>query len=179
MGEPDVSVRRAGVEDVAELVRLRALMFESFGGDASGELWRLRCAQVLRERLVPASERFAAFVIDSPVSTGPGGLLVSCGLGWVDEHLPGPMNPLGCRGYIASMSTDLEARRQGHARRILEALLGWFSGLGVERVDLRATAPAEPLYSSYGFDIPTGLPMTRTVAGDDPWPTPSPLTDPR
>ena len=169
------------MEDVDELVRLRALMFESFGGDGSGAAWRAACHAFLRRRLTEEPQRFVAVVVDSPVSTGPGGLLVSAGLGWVDEHLPGPSNPSGLRGYIASMSTDLEARRQGHARAVLAALMEWFAGHGVGRVDLRATAPAEPLYSSWGFDIPTGLPMTWIAEGssDDPWVTPSPLTEDR
>lgn len=179
MAEPEGRVRRATADDVPELVRLRALMFESFGGNASGSEWREQYAALLLRRIVPEPTDFLAVVVDSPVSTGPGGLLVAAGLGWIDEHLPGPMNPRGRRGYIASMSTDLEVRRKGHARRVLAALMEWFFELGVDRVDLRATAPAEPLYSEWGFDIPTGLPMTWIAPGrdDDPWVTPSGVTE--
>lgn len=33
----------------------------------------------------------------------------------------------------------------------MEALLGWYREQGVRRIDLRASAEAEPLYAALGF----------------------------
>ncbi|RNG18643.1 GNAT family N-acetyltransferase [Streptomyces botrytidirepellens] len=42
-------------------------------------------------------------------------------------------------------------RGRGYARATTEALLDWFAGQGVTRVDLHATEGAEELYRSLGF----------------------------
>src|SRR4051812_8505014 len=116
MPEETGSVRRAApvrgaiAAGAAELTRLRALMYESFGGDASGGEWRATCVRTFARRLAEEPEEFVAFVVDADGGSGPGGPLVASGVGWVEVHLPGPTNLTGRRGHIASMSTDLEAR---------------------------------------------------------------------
>lgn len=164
-----MTVRRATPDDVAELVRLRVLMYESWGTDTTTGNWRKYAEEHFRESLVRSD--FAAFVVDGP----DGGLLAS-GIGWVERHLPGPRNETGRRGHIASMSTNADARRQGHGRAIFAALLGWFDELGVTRIDLRATPMGEPLYRSFGFAEGGGAPLTYDTTGrvpDHEWTTPA------
>jgi len=174
------TVRRAEVADADELVRLRAVMYDSFGTDTTGP-WQQACLLELRQRLAE-TEDFAAFVVDRPPGPSrPGGPLVSAGVGWVERHLPSPRNTAGRRGHVASMSTDVAVRGQGYGSAVLAALLGWLTGLGLTRVDLRATVDGEPLYRASGFTLSTGLPMSWTApdATPDACPTPSPLTGAR
>jgi GNAT superfamily N-acetyltransferase len=143
----DTLPRCATVDDVAELVRLRALMLGAVGADMSADDgWRDRCAQRLHELLT--SESFVAFVIDAP-----DGGLAACGAGWVDRRLPAPGTD-GLAGFLGNMSTDPAHRRRGHARAIVSALMEWFRAAGVSRVDLHATEHAQSLYEREGFNPP-------------------------
>jgi GNAT superfamily N-acetyltransferase len=147
------AVRRAMPADAAEVTRLRGYMLEAMGVDVDSDPgWRGRCEQVFCELL--DSPRFVAFVIDGDEG------LAATGTGWVDKRLPGPGSD-GLVGYVANMSTDPAHRRQGHARRILEALLAWFEAQGVHRVDLHATDEGRPLYEGYGFDLPDNVSLAR------------------
>lgn len=141
-----MSLRRATPDDAAALVDLRAAMYESWGHDHAGEEWRRSAEEMLIRRLRDETETFVAVVVE-----GEAGDLVASGVGWVSEHLPSPWNPSGLRGHIASMSTSPQARRQGHGRAVIDALLEWFDAQGVVRVDLVATPMGEPLYRRVGF----------------------------
>ena len=141
-----MSVRRATPDDAAELTRLRGVMYESWREPQPGEEWRRSAEAMFARRLRDEPETFVAFVVDHP----HGGLAAS-GVGWISEHLPNSFNLDGRRGHIASMSTVPDARRAGHARRIIEALVQWFDARGITRIDLVATAMGEPLYRSVGF----------------------------
>ena len=142
---PDAARQRAAHDDIPALVELRALMIETIFGDPAEGEWRSSCARVLAERL-DDTERFVAFVVD-----GPDGVPVSSGVGWVEQHLPGPRTPSGRFGHIASMSTLPGHRRQGHGGAVLQALLDWFGSVDVTRVHLHAAPAGERLYRSAGF----------------------------
>ncbi|AXI79249.1 GNAT family N-acetyltransferase [Peterkaempfera bronchialis] len=62
-----------------------------------------------------------------------------------------PLAALALFGFVLNVCTDPTQRRRGHVRACTEALLGWFDAHGVTRVDLHATAEAEPLYRRLGF----------------------------
>ncbi len=143
-------VRAARASDAAEVVRLRELMFTAMGLDLErtlpdGSPWRVTCADVFRVSL--GRPGFAAFVVDAPP---PGSGLAACGMAWVSERLPGPGSD-GRIGYIGNMSTDPRHRRQGHARAVLQALMGWLADGGVRRAQLTATDEGRGLYESFGF----------------------------
>jgi GNAT superfamily N-acetyltransferase len=151
------TVRWAGVDDVAELMRLRRVMWESLRYEVSAAD-DAACAEILTRGL-PARTFFAA-VVDAPDgSTG----LAACGVGMTAERLPGPGNPSGRFGYIQSMVTDERWRGHGLARAVLTAVLDRFVAEGVTRVDLHASPVGEPLYRSAGF-APGRQPELRWVA---------------
>ena len=150
------TLRRAGVRDVDALVSLRAQMHEAMGDDPNVPGWAAACRAALVRRLVEP-DRFAAFVVEVD------GAIVAGGVGWLEEHLPSPHQLDGRRGHLASMSTDPGHRRRGHGRAVLVALLTWFEGLGVGRVDLRATPDGLALYESAGFRRLGGATMARTA----------------
>jgi GNAT superfamily N-acetyltransferase len=140
---PTLTARPATVDDVPELVRLRTVMWESMGLPMAEDGWRERCADVLAEWI--ASGTGMAFVVD-----GPDGL-VACGVGSIDQRLPGSSNPSGRYGYIANMVTELEHRGLGLATAILRELLAWFTEQGIHTVELHASADGEPIYRAHGF----------------------------
>ena len=155
------NLRRATVDDAAELTRLRGLMHDAMGIAASAPGWEVACRDAFVRRLAER-DRFAAFVVEDA------GRVVSCGVGWMEEHLPGPRQPDGRRGHIASMSTEPAARRRGHARAVFGALMSWFASYDVPRVDLRATPDGRPLYEAFGFRELGGATMAWTVPGVAP-----------
>ena len=94
---------------------------------------------------------------------------MACGVGHVEQHLPSPSQLDGRRGHVSSMSTDPSARRRGHARAVLDALLRWMrEDHGLQRVDLRATPDGQPLYEDLGFRVLGGATMSWTAPGVRP-----------
>lgn len=153
------TLRRATPADAAELARLRAVMHVEMGSPPTPASTAASQAAFAR-RL--AGDGFAAYVVDG------GGRLLSAGTGWLVEHLPSPHQLDPWRGHIASVSTDPEARRQGHARAVFGALVGWFTEQGVTRIDLRATPGGQPLYEQFGFRVLGGATMAWTAPGSRP-----------
>lgn len=153
-------LRAAGPDDVAELVRLRAVMLADLGRDPGPAVggWRPVAAQWFRERLDrPQEWAFRVVAAD-------GGHLRACGAAWLTEHLPGPRAPRGYRGYIGFMCTEPAARGQGCARRILRDLLGWLERQDVTRIELHASPAGHSLYRSEGFADDAAVPMYRDVS---------------
>jgi GNAT superfamily N-acetyltransferase len=143
-----MSARPAIPDDADELVRLRAVMLQTFGNPATwNDDWRPFSRESLRRRLTGPDSSMAAFVVDRPDGSG----LAACAVGIIEERLGNPSNPAGLVGYVFNVSTDPSHRRRGYARACMEALLEWFRSRGVGLVDLRASADGEPLYSDLGF----------------------------
>ncbi|GGV10139.1 GNAT family N-acetyltransferase [Streptomyces spectabilis] len=141
-------IRQAVEDDVPELVRLRALLFEDLGGEffnpSSGdEEWRHALATVLKEQL--GSDAVRVLVVDSD------GGLAACGIGTIEQRLPGPHLRNGRIGLVIGVVTDPAHRRRGHSRAIMHGLLDWFRERGAARVDLHASHDGEPLYRALGF----------------------------
>ncbi|MFD0555750.1 ribosomal protein S18 acetylase RimI-like enzyme [Stackebrandtia endophytica] len=149
------AVRRADERDHEEIVRLRSLMYDSMNqSDAPASDWREAASRLLRVELASPEPHLVVYVID-----GTDGL-AACATGFREQRLPSPTNPSGLMGHISNVYTDHGYRRRGHARACTVALLEWFADQGVTRVNLRASAEAEPLYRSLGFER-TGDPAMR------------------
>jgi len=141
-------VRKAEENDVAELVRLRVLLFETFDGEffnpsSADDGWRTVLATVLKEQLTADAVRI--LVVD-----GDNGL-AACGIGTIEQRLPGPHLRNGRIGHVVGVVTDPAYRRRGHSRAIMAGLLSWFTEREVARVDLYASHEGEPLYRELGF----------------------------
>lgn len=146
-------VRLAVEDDVAELVRLRALLFETLDGDffnpPSGDGgWRDACAATFREQL--GREQLGADTMRVLVVDGDDGL-AACGIGTVQTRLPAPHLVNGRGGQVLGVITDPAYRRRGYSRAIMRGLLDWFRERDVSRVDLHASRESEPLYRELGF----------------------------
>ena len=153
------NLRRATVDDAADLTRLRGFMIAAMGGDPATPGWAAACEQALVRRLAQP-DVFAAWLVEVD------GRPVSSGVGWLEEHLPSPGTFDGRRGHVASMSTDPAHRRRGYGRLVLTALMEWFVALEVPRVDLRATEDGRPLYEDVGFRELAGATMAWTARAD-------------
>ncbi len=134
---------------MAELVRLRAVMFESMGVDASDTEWRVACRAHLDERL--GDGRVIGAVVDKP----RGGGLAASALAELSARLPGPSRPTSSYAYLSSVSTDPVWRRRGMARAAVSLLLDELHRRGMFRTELHATPEGQPLYRSFGF-VPRG-----------------------
>ncbi|MGX1886846.1 GNAT family N-acetyltransferase [Streptomyces sp. NPDC055287] len=142
-------VQKAAEDDVAELVRLRAMLFETLGGDffhpsleEDGD-WRNALAAVLKEQVTADAVRIL-------VVRGDDGL-AACGIGTLEQRLPGPHLRNGLIGHVIGVVTDPAHRRRGHSSAIMQGLLEWFRERGAARVDLYASPEGEPLYRALGF----------------------------
>jgi GNAT superfamily N-acetyltransferase len=155
-----MSARQATPADAEELVRLRAVLLRTMSPPTSpasasmspnspgwNDDWREPARQTLEKRLAEAAPTMAAFVVDRPDGAG----LAACVIGSVEHRLGNPTNLTGHVGYVFSVATDPDMRRRGYARACMTALLDWYRGQGISKVDLRASADAEPLYRSLGF----------------------------
>lgn len=140
--------------DVAELVRLRALLFENLGGEyfspsSGGTGWQDDLAVVLKGQL--ATEGMRALVVHGDRDSGGERSLAACAIGSVEQRLPGPHLRNGRVGLVIGVVTDPAYRRRGHSRALMRGLLDWFREREVARVDLYASPEGEPLYRDLGF----------------------------
>ena len=138
-------VRPATTDDVGEVVRLAGVMYASMGHDVTDPNWIAAAGDAFASRL---GDDLAVFVVDAPDRSG----LAASGAGTISTRLPAPNNVSARTGYIQWVATDDDARRQGHAREIMQALLEWFTARDVRVVELHATTAGEPLYRELGFD---------------------------
>lgn len=142
------ALRPATQDDIAELVRLRTLLFEDLGGpyfhpSSADDSWQDTLAVVLKDQLAADGTRI--IVVDG--DTG----LAACAIGSVEQRLPGPHLQSGRVGLVIGVVTDPAHRRRGHSRCLMRGLLGWFRERAVSRVDLYASHEGEPLYRDLGF----------------------------
>ncbi|RAK38426.1 acetyltransferase (GNAT) family protein [Actinoplanes lutulentus] len=122
-------------------------MLQSFPQPGWNDDWREPALQTLVERLSEPEPTMAAFVVDRADGAG----LAACVIGIIEKRLGSPSNPGGLVGYVFSVVTDDDQRRQGYSRGCMNALTDWFRSRGVGVVDLRASQDGEPLYESLGF----------------------------
>ncbi|GAA4234107.1 GNAT family N-acetyltransferase [Actinomadura meridiana] len=144
----DTPVRQAEESDIPELVRLRALLFGTIGGDffdspSAGDAWRDDLARVLRDKMKDDDAHI--LVVDG--DTG----LAACGIGTIAQWFPAPHSRNGRIGHLGGVITDPAYRRRGYSRAIMRGLLDWFRQRDAVRVDLYASRDGESLYRELGF----------------------------
>ncbi|NEB00869.1 GNAT family N-acetyltransferase [Streptomyces sp. SID13726] len=133
------AVRRAVEHDLVELLRLHAPPSEALDDDGLDAL-----AVVLRRQL--DSDAVRVLVVD-----GAGERLAACGIGTIEQRLPGPGLSDGRTGQVIGVAADPDQRRPGPSRAVLRGLLDWFGEHEIARVDLHTPGADEPLYRELGF----------------------------
>ena len=86
---------------------------------------------------------------------------VVAGGGVLIARWPGsPANRVALRAWILNIYVEPAWRRQGLARRVMEALLEWCRGQGFQSVALHASAEGRPLYEKLGFKSTNEMRLT-------------------
>lgn len=137
--------------DTAEVVRLAGVMFDSISVERPSPEWQ---AEGQRRFLEGLGRDMAGVVVDHPDQQGR---LVASAVGMINHRMPTPGNVDGRVGYVQWVCVEEGFRRRGLGREVMVGLLDWFEVAGVKVVELRATAMAEALYRSLGFDSRGGI----------------------
>lgn len=160
-------IRRATVDDIEELVRLRlammAEMADHFGeGARAGQDDELADANraYMREAM-PAGE-FVAYVAESD-----GEMVATSGLR-VYRVAPHTGNLEGVGAYVLNMYTVPTWRGRGLATALLEQLVRHARDAGAKSVSLRASAAGRSVYESYGFGSDDSFMSLRIAGADSP-----------
>jgi GNAT superfamily N-acetyltransferase len=160
VGSPEVVIRPAVPADAEMIARQRRLMFAEMGRGAAAQLEAMegRSVPFLRATIADGSYRGWLVEADGRVVAGGGMVIV--------PFPPGPLDPNPRRAWILNMYTDLEYRRRGLARRLMELMIEWCRKEGFASVSLHASDAGRPLYELLGF-VPTNE-MRLTLPGDVP-----------
>ena len=153
------TVRRAAVDDIDDLVRLRVALLREMGTLADADDAPL--VKATRRYLaadLPA-ERFIAWV-----GTDDDGAVIACGGLVFLQKPPSPGNHSGREAYIMNMYTAPEWRGRGLATRLFDALLNHARESGVLLARLHATEDGRALYERSGFRL-VGTEMAVRLPG--------------
>jgi GNAT superfamily N-acetyltransferase len=138
-------IRPAVAADIPALVELRLGMFASMGHSEPAEMERLRKESYEYMTAKLPSGEYMSWVADvNGQAVASGGLVIH-------SAPPTLHNPGGLEGYVISVFTAPEWRRQGMSRAIMNAILDYLRSKGITKVTLRATEQGRPLYLSLGF----------------------------
>ena len=146
-------LRFAVVADIPALVSHRRRMFEDMYAQkdvvrnrAAYDAMDTAYADILRYEIPAGSTR--AWVIDD------GGIIAASGALKFTDWLPRPDGQRRGLVYVHSVYCVPEYRRQGLARRILQAMIGYCRDNGWPRISLHASDMGRDLYEELGF-VPT------------------------
>ena len=141
-----ISIRKATVSDIPDLVKLRRLMFESMGHDNhelldAGDL----AVETFFQEFIPVNKFQGWVAVNSH-----GDIVSNIGL-IIDHHPPSPRNLSGKIAYLMNLCTLSNYRRQGIARKLLDEALTTIKQMGIKKVTLHATELGKGLYTQLGF----------------------------
>lgn len=151
-------VRPATIADIPHIVQHRELMFRDMEIPAAFEPMAAATDAWLRSALPAATYRgWLAESAEGHVVAGAGLIVIP----WP----PGPISMDPRCGFIFNVYTDPAHRKQGLARRLMDAIHDWSRADGLERLVLNASAFGQPLYESMGYVV-TNEPMMRYRLAD-------------
>jgi len=138
-----VTLRAAAPRDLALVLDHREKMFAEMGFTTDAVT-----AQATREFFAAAlaeGRYFGWFVeVDGQIAAGGGIVLIA--------FQPGPVQPGAYRPFVVNMWTEPAHRSQGHARRLMQHMIGWARQQGYGTLHLHASDAGRPLYQSLGFE---------------------------
>jgi GNAT superfamily N-acetyltransferase len=146
-------IRVATVADIPSVIAHREQMFRDMGIPAQFEVMAAAAAAWLKTAIPSQVYRGWVAVTDAGDVVAGGGLIV---IPWP----PGPMTMDPRCGFVYNVYTDPAHRKQGLARRLMEAMHDWCRGEGIERVVLNASIFGQPLYEQLGYVV-ANEPMMR------------------
>lgn len=140
------SIRPATIADIPHIVQHRAGMFQEMGIPAEFE--DMIAATELWLRHAIPSKTYLGWMAESKTGevVAGGGLLI---IPWP----PGPMTMDPRCGFIFNVYTQPAHRKQGLAKRLMDAMHDYCRAEGVERVVLNASVFGKPLYDQMGYVV--------------------------
>ncbi|MBZ5600384.1 MAG: GNAT family N-acetyltransferase [Acidobacteriia bacterium] len=141
----DILIREATLDDIPEILRHRRCMYEDMDYREPQPLAAMVATseQYLAQALANRSFR-AWFALAGMRVVGGGAVLIS----------PWPSHPydLECRrATILNLYVYPQFRRQGVARRLMQAMIEWCRSQDFATVSLHASADGRHLYEALGF----------------------------
>jgi ribosomal protein S18 acetylase RimI-like enzyme len=139
------TIRFATLDDVPVVSHQRAAMFTDMGFDPA-----------LVSRMEPPFQAWVSDLIRSGeyigfLAVAEGGEVVAGAGLWLNQWIPSPMISSGKRGYILNVYTEPEHRRQGLARRLVDACIGYCREQRLTAVVLHASEQGRSIYEGMGF----------------------------
>lgn len=147
------TVRPATIADIPHIARQREQMFRDMGIPAEFEDMATATELWLRHAIPSKIYLGWMAVTDKGDIAGGGGLIV---IPWP----PGPMSMDPRCGFVFNVYTQPAHRKQGLARRLMDAMHDHCRAEGIERVVLNASTFGQPLYEAMGYVV-THEPMMR------------------
>jgi len=142
----NINLRAATVDDTEVIAKHRRGMFFDMGHRGEEELAAMVAAfrPWLRKKM--ASGEYLGWL----AMNSDGAIVAGAGL-WLMDWPPHMIGPGSRRGNILNVYTERGYRRQGIARRLMEATLAWCRTNGIRAVILHASDEGRPLYDTLGF----------------------------
>lgn len=139
-------IRFAVVEDAEVIATHRAEMFREMGVVHGDDVVTMQMASTPWVQRVMSTGRYVGWLVEfaGEIVAGGGVLLQDQG------PVPGCLRAAGW-AHIANVFTSPAHRRRGIARKLVEAILNWCRGNGVEHITLSTSEQAGSLYETLGF----------------------------
>jgi GNAT superfamily N-acetyltransferase len=148
----DYLIRPATLDDIPHLVEHREHMFRDMGIAARFTGMAAAMDAWLRDAIPSKTYRGWVATRAGTVVAG-GGVIV---IPWP----PGPITMDARCGFIFNVYTQPAHRKQGLARRLMDAIHDHCRAEGIERVVLNASVFGKPIYEAIGY-VETEQPMMR------------------
>jgi GNAT superfamily N-acetyltransferase len=147
------SIRPATIADIQHIVEHRAKMFREMGIPAKFESMAA-ATELWLGHAIP-SKTYLGWIAESTQGeiAGGSGLIV---IPWP----PGPITLDPRCGFVFNVYTAPQHRKQGLARRLMDAVHDYCRAEGIERVVLNASTFGKPLYDAMGYVV-ANEPMMR------------------
>jgi GNAT superfamily N-acetyltransferase len=145
MTSPLVTIREATPADLDVVMHHRRSMFADMGdrGHAALDAMDASSRPLFARALADGSYRGWLAQEDGRVVAGGGIIML--------PYHSSPRDPKPRRAWIVNMYTEPGYRRQGLARRLMDAMIGWCRSQRMAAVYLHASDEGRPLYESLGF----------------------------
>ena len=147
------TIRPATIADIPHIVSHREQMFREMQLSAAYDDMRPAFELWLRHALPSKTYLGWMAVTETGDNAGGAGLIV---MPWP----PGPISLDPRCGFVFNVYTEPAHRKQGLARRLMDAVHEYCRSEGIERIVLNASSFGESLYRSMGY-LPTNEPMMR------------------
>jgi GNAT superfamily N-acetyltransferase len=146
MTERSLTIREATAADVDVVMHHRRSMFADMGNRDPAALDAMDASSrpIFARALADGSYR-GWLVEDASGRVVAGGGIIRL------PYHSSPRDPDPRRAWIVNMYTEPEYRRQGLARRLMEAMIEWCRGQRMANVFLHASDEGRPLYEALGF----------------------------